>query len=414
MEELGNYVIYVIMFFVAIGALAAIRDDRQGLGAEFVAGIHTIGQLFIPIAGVMAAVPYLTILVEKSAGPLFGAVGADPAMAATSIMSIDMGGYQLTHALAANNESWIMASINGFLLGPHIVFTIPVALALLPKSEHKYLALGMMAGIISIPIGLVAVLGLIDLFEPLIRSTISTTAEADYLLDFEVAAVAANLVPLLVIVGFLAVGLRLFPNAMIKGFMAFGRVADAGMKLVLAMSIIEYFTGAFGTLFGAWGFDPIIADEKDQFRALEICGYIAVMLSGAFPMVYCIQKYLSKPLTALGAKIGLSGIGSAGIIATTANPLALFRLIPHMPAKDKVMTIAYTCCGAWILGDSLAYIANFQPTLIIPLMLGKIIGAAFGLMLAVWLSVPRAMEFERQGQQEQKAQEPEGKLAIAE
>lgn len=396
MQDLGNYVIYVIMFFVGVGALAAIRDDRQGLGGEFVAGIHTIGQLFIPIAGVMASVPFLTVLIEKTAGPLFGALGADPAMAATSVLSVDMGGYQLTHALAVSKESWIMAAINGFLLGPHVVFTIPVALALLPKSEHKYLALGMMAGIISIPVGLLAVVFLINVMGMPIRSDISTTAAPDYLLQFDLATVATNIAPLLIVVLLLATGLRFVPNLMIKGFMTFGRCADAAMKTVLALSIIQYSTGVFTGLLGHWGFDPIIADAKDQFRALEICGYIALMLSGAFPMVYCVQKYLSKPLAVLGSKLGLSAIGSAGIVATTANPLALFRLIPDMSPRDKVMTIAYTCCGAWVLGDALAFIANFQPTLIVPLMLGKIFGAVVGLGLAVWLSVPRAIELSRE------------------
>lgn len=392
MQDLGNYVIYVIMFFVGVGALAAIRDDRQGLGAEFVAGIHTIGQLFIPIAGVMAAVPFLTVLIEKTAGPLFGAMGADPAMAVTTMLSVDMGGYQLTHALANSNESWIMASINGFMLGPNVVFTIPVALALLPKSEHKYLALGMMAGIISIPVGVLAVVFLIDAMGTPIRAEISTTAASDLQLHFDLGTVATNIAPLVIVVLLLAAGLRFAPNLMIKGFMVFGRCADAAMKIVLALSIIQLSTGAFTSLLGQWGFDPIIADAKDQFRALEICGYIAFMLAGAFPMVYCIQKYLSKPLEVVGSKLGLSAIGSAGIVATTANPLALLRLIPDMSPRDKVMTIAYTCCGAWVLGDALAYIANFQPTLIVPLMLGKIFGAVVGLGLATWLSVPRAIE----------------------
>lgn len=392
MQDLGNYVIYVIMFFVGVGALAAIRDDRQGLGAEFVAGIHTIGQLFIPIAGVMAAVPFLTVLIEKTAGPLFGAMGADPAMAVTTMLSVDMGGYQLTHALANSNESWIMASINGFMLGPNVVFTIPVALALLPKSEHKYLALGMMAGIISIPVGVLAVVFLIDAMGTPIRAEISTTAASDLQLHFDLGTVATNIAPLVIVVLLLAAGLRFAPNLMIKGFMVFGRCADAAMKTVLALSIIQLSTGAFTSLLGQWGFDPIIADAKDQFRALEICGYIAFMLAGAFPMVYCIQKYLSKPLEVVGSKLGLSAIGSAGIVATTANPLALLRLIPDMSPRDKVMTIAYTCCGAWVLGDALAYIANFQPTLIVPLMLGKIFGAVVGLGLATWLSVPRAIE----------------------
>lgn len=391
MQELGNYVIYVIMVFVGLGALAAIRDDRQGMGAEFMAGLHAIGQLFIPVAGVMASIPLLTVLIQQAVGPLFHLVGADPAMAATSLLSVDMGGYQLTKALAASPETWIMASINGFLLGPHIVFTIPVALAILPKTEHRYLALGIMAGFISIPVGLLAVVTLISVFKPMIRSDVSTTATADYLLQFQLHDVMANMVPLLIIVLVLAIGLRVIPEIMIKGFMAFGRCIDAAMKIVLALSIIQYFTGVFSALFGHWPLSPLIADSVDQFRALEVCGYTALMLSGAFPMVYCIQKYLGKPLIKAGSMLGLSKPGSAGIIATTANPLALFRLIPQMPARDKVITIAYTCCGAWVLGDSLAFMANFQPSLIVPLLLGKLIGAFSAVGFALWLSVPRAL-----------------------
>ena len=76
----------------------------------------------------------------------------------------------------------------------------------------------------------------------------------------------------------IAAGLNFLPNGMIKGFMLFGRVMDAGIKLVLVFSIVEIFTGLFSTVFGGWGFDPIMADEADQFRALETAGYIGIML----------------------------------------------------------------------------------------------------------------------------------------
>lgn len=74
---------------------------------------------------------------------------------------------------------------------------------------------------------------------------------------------------------------------MIRGFLIFGRVLYAAITLILilVLSIVEYFIGFFSKTFGSWGFDPIIADEKDQFRALEVAGYIGIMLAGAFPMV---------------------------------------------------------------------------------------------------------------------------------
>ncbi|MDA6082955.1 ethanolamine utilization protein EutH, partial [Escherichia coli] len=79
-------------------------------------------------------------------------------------------------------------------------------------------------------------------------------------------------------------------DLMINGFMWFGRILDAGIKLVLVFSIVEIFTGLFTTVFGGWGFHLIMADSEDQFRALETAGYIGIMLAGAFPMVYLLQK----------------------------------------------------------------------------------------------------------------------------
>ena len=63
-----------------------------------------------------------------------------------------------------------------------------------------------------------------------------------------------------------------------------------------------------------------------------------------------------------------------------------------MQAKDKVLAIAFAVCAAFTFGDHLAFTANFQPTIILPLMLGKLLGGAAGFMLALWLSVPKAQE----------------------
>jgi len=187
----------------------------------------------------------------------------------------------------------------------------------------------------------------------------------------------------------LAAGLRLFPEAMIKGFLYFGKILYALITLILVASIIEYFTSLFSTLFGSWGFDPIIADEKDQVRALETAGYIGVMLCGAFPMVYLINQYLAGPMEKIGQKVGLSAVGVAGILAALANILAMFHLVGKMPEKDKVVVIAFAVCAAFCFGDHLSFSANFQPALILPLLLGKIGGGICACLLALWLSVPR-------------------------
>jgi ethanolamine transporter len=152
----------------------------------------------------------------------------------------------------------------------------------------------------------------------------------------------------------------------------------------------------FAFLFGWWGFDPIIADQQDQLRALEVAGYIGTMLAGAFPMVYLIKRYLARPMDVIGRRMGLESAGAAGLLAAVANILAMFRLVRDMRPKDKVLNIAFAVCAAFLFGDHLAFTANFQPNLIPAVMLGKLGGGTAAFLLAYWLSVPKALELEQQ------------------
>lgn len=403
MAQFGNYVLYVIMACAVIGAVAAIRNDESELGKEFIEGLYSIGPIFVPVAGIMAATPYLASAVRAVFGPAFHAVGADAAIAATTFIAVDMGGYQLAEALASSKEAWIMAMVTGYMAGATIVFSIPVGLSMLEKKDHKYMALGVMSGILTVPIGVFVTSAILALSKTSVRGTISTDAAATYQLALTFGQIGANLIPLIVICALLAIGLWLIPDKMIKGFIWFGKIMDAGIKLVLVFSIVEYFTGFFTKVFGAWGFNPIIADAADQVRALEIAGYIGIMLAGAFPMVYLIKKYLAKPLEAIGRKFGFSSTGSAGILAAAANILALFRIVKDMPAADKVKTIAFAVCSAFLIGDHIAFTANFQPTMILPIMIGKLTAGIIAVAIAIKLSVPKAVALEEKEKLEERA-----------
>ena len=395
MAEFGNYVIYIIMVCAVLGAFASIKNQETGLGAEFVSGLHSIGPIFIPVAGIMASIPYLSIFVSSVFGPIFESIGADPAIAATTLTAIDMGGYQLADALPQSREGWIVASVTGYMAGAMIVFSIPVGLAMLKKKDHKYMALGVMAGIFSVPIGVFAASMIIAVSDAGVREAISTNADSTYMLTMGLGAIVQNILPLIIFCIAIALGLKVAPNKMISGFLSFGKIMDGALKLVLVFSIVEYFTGVFSNTLGGWGFDPIIADEADMFRALEIAGYIGIMLSGAFPMVYLIRKYLAKPMEVIGAKFGMDNTGAAGILAASANILAMFHLIQDMKSRDKVLCIAFSVCGAFLFGDHLAFTANFQPNLIVPVMIGKLTGGLFGFALALWIAVPARKNLRR-------------------
>ncbi|MGI8860483.1 MAG: ethanolamine utilization protein EutH, partial [Rubrobacteraceae bacterium] len=53
-------------------------------------------------------------------------------------------------------------------------------------------------------------------------------------------------------------------------------------------------------------------------------------------------------------------------------------------------------CSAFLLGDHLAFTANFQPNMILPLMLGKFGAGILAIALAYWIAVPTALKLEQQ------------------
>ena len=391
---IGTVVVYIIMACAIAGAVASAIKPESELGQQFVAGVDSIGPIFLPSAGILASAPYLTAFVEGVSGPAYGALGADPAMAATTFIAVDMGGYQLADALAQTRESWIMAMMTGYMAGATIVFTIPVALKMLEKRDRKYLALGVMSGLLAIPIGVFVASAIIALSHPVIREVVSTNADATYQLALSWAQIGVNLVPLIIICVALALGLKLKPDAMIKGFIVFGRVMEGALKIVFVLVVVECFTGIFTTVFGSFGFDPIIADDEDMFRALETSGAIGMMLCGAFPMVYLIRKYLAKPLAKIGGAVGLSSDATAGLLAGSANVLALLSVVKDLKARDKVICMAFAVCCAFLFGDHLSFTANFQPSLIVPVLLGKLAAGICAIAFAHVLAVKKAEELE--------------------
>src|SRR5699024_5436926 len=233
---IADIIVYIMMACALSGAIASIINSESELGKQFEEGINVIAPIFANSAGIMASIPFISTFIEKILGPFFRSIGADMATSATTILATDMGGYQLADVLKDSYEGWIMAMIVGFMAGATIVFSIPLGLPILDKRDHKYMALGIMSGLLTIPIGAFIAFTTMD-----IRTAISTTAEADHTFNLSYMQIFINLLPLLIFVVILAALLRFLPNVMIKAFLIFGKVLSAAIRLVLVFSIIEIF-----------------------------------------------------------------------------------------------------------------------------------------------------------------------------
>ena len=268
--------------------------------------------------------------------------------------------------------------------------------SIIDKRDHKYFGLGIMSGILSIPFAVMAMTTLLKLTGTPVRETLSNTTPENFNLVYTWGQIWLNMLPIVVFCLILALLLRFFIDIMVKAFLVFGRALDIGIKIVLVLSIVEYFTGIFSRIFSGWAFAPIIADAEDQFRALENAGYIALMLAGAYPMIYLIDKFFGKALQRLGAKCGFTTTGSIGIFATCAEQIAMFGIVKKMIPAEKVKVVALSVCGSWLLGAHISITANFQPSLLAIILIGKMIGAVIAVFFAIWLGVPMAKRLEKQ------------------
>ncbi len=389
MELLGQIVLYIIMGCCGAGAIATVVKEDSGLAQSFHDGIRAMASLFLPVVGLMVSVPYLVIGVENIFGDIFRSIGADPAIAAAVIIPPDCGGYALFLALARSPEVVVIAVMVAITTASTIAFNIPIGLSILKKEDHSYLALGAMSGFLSIPFAVLITCTILIITKPAIRTTFTTTGAAEYILQLDFLTVFLNLLPIVIFCVLLALGLKFFPKAMVKGFIIFGKVLLSILTLIAAASIIEYYTGIFSRIFGGWGFDPMLGDEEESFRAIELLGTIAMMLSGAFPMVYLIRKFCGKGLAKLGALVGLDEVGSAGLLAAMANAVALFSMVKDMSPASKVIAIAFTVCAGYALGDWIAFNVNFQPNLVVPVFIGQLCGGMIGIFFAKVIAVPR-------------------------
>ena len=144
--SINEIIVYLMVVFMALGAFDRILGNRFGLGEKFEEGIMAMGSLALAMIGIICLAPVLANLLRPVVVPLYQALGADPAMFAGTLLANDMGGAPLAQELALTQEAGQFGGlIVGSMLGPTIVFTIPVGLGIIKAEDRPYLATGVLA-----------------------------------------------------------------------------------------------------------------------------------------------------------------------------------------------------------------------------------------------------------------------------
>lgn len=347
--------IAVMAGFAVLGAVDRIFGNRWGLGKEFEEGILAMGSLALAMVGIVSLAPVLASVLKPVVVPVYNALGADAAMFAGTILACDMGGGALAKEMAADPQAALLGGVlTGSMLGATIVFTIPVAMGILREQDRPAMAKGILCGIVTIPLG-VLVGGLAA--------------------GFPAAMVLRNLIPIVLIAVLIALGLWRAEKAMVKGFELFGKFVVVVVTVGLAASIVEALTG--------YAIIPGMAPISEGFATV---GTIAIVLAGAFPLVFVLTKLLRKPLMAVGRLLGINDAAAAGLIASLANSIATFGLVKEMNERGKVVNIAFAVSAAFVFGDHLGFTAGFAPEMMGGMIVGKLVGGVSAVGVALLLT----------------------------
>lgn len=398
---INQIIMYFMMAFMVIGAIDRVFDQYggaehvlgklgfgklgkqiSGAGAQFEEGFMAMGALALAMVGITALAPVLAKLLGPLIIPLYESVGASPAMFAGSLLACDMGGFPLAKELAGQDiAAWLYSGlVLGSMMGPTIVFSIPVALGIIDIKDRSPLAMGILAGIVTIPLGCIAG-GFAAMY--------SGVEYKGVLVEFSTRMILVNMIPVIVVAALVAAGLKFIPEKMISGFQVFAKALVSVITIGLMASVLQATTG----LSIIPGMDPIFMSTGDVpgqgLRAIETIGSIACVLLGAYPMVLLLTRWFEKSFQRVGALLQVNDIAAAGMIATLVNNIPMFGMLNKMDERGKVINCAFAVSAAFTFGDHLGFTAGVMAPMIFPMIVGKLVGGVTAVGMAL-LIAPKA------------------------
>ena len=343
---------FVFACFMLLATVDRVIGNRFGVGKEMEKGVMLLGTMTLSMVGMIVLAPVIANWIMPVLNPLKEYLHLEPSVIMGSLLANDMGGAPLAEQVASNAVSgYFNGLVVASMLGATVSFTIPLALGVIDKSRHKDVALGMLCGIITIPVGCL-ISGLI--------------------LKMSVADLARNLIPLIIFSGLIALGLALAPNGCVKVFTIFGKGVQILVALGLAVGIFSKLTG-ITLLPGMASFD-----DEGMRTVVNAC----VVMTGAFPLVYILSKILKKPLIFFGKLIGINDISAMGLISCLATNVTTISMVEKMDKKGVVLNMAFAVSGAFVFAGHLAFTVSFNADYLVPVIIGKLTAGICAVILA--------------------------------
>jgi ethanolamine transporter len=352
--EINIIIFSVLSVGIILGGIDYCLGNKFGFGEEFENGLKTFGPLALAMLGIICLAPIIGAIIRPVAVPALRTIGADPSMAA-SLLAVDMGGYPVAKSLALTPTSAVFSGLMvSSMLGATLVFSIPVALSIVHKEDHTFLLKGLLAGVITIPLG----------------AFIGGAAAG-----FPMKELALNSVPLLILSLMIVLSLYFFSHHAMRAAAHLGKFIVILSAVGLIIASVQFLTGK-----------TFLPGMIPLASGIKIVGVISIVLMGAFPLVKLLTSKANRPLQDAGAKLGINSASAAGLLASLVNNIPMLHTFEKMDERGKVLNSAFMVSGAFLIGDHLGFVASVDPKMIGYVMLAKLTAAVLSIPVALMLS----------------------------
>lgn len=350
--QVNEIIMYFMAFGVLIGGVDRILGNRFGFGVRFENAFRLLGPIALSMAGIICLAPLLSSLMGSAVVPLSDLLGMDPGIFG-SILSIDMGGYQLALDLAADPQIGRFAAIIvSSIFGCTVVFTIPVGLGTIRMDDRPYFTKGILLGLIAMPAAILT---------------------GGLVFGLTVVEILWNSSPILMISLLLFIGIVKWPDAMMRGFQVFARLIQMITTAGLTLAAIHHIAGI-----------EILKGMPPLMDAMKTVCSIAIVMLGSMPLAELIQRLMKVPFTWIRKQTGLNSVSTTALLLSMVSVTPALAMIPDMDKRGKVVNSAYIVCGASAFAAHLAFTMSTQPDMVPALLSAKLLGGFLGAAIALF------------------------------
>lgn len=319
-----NFFILIMLVLSLVGLLDKILNNKLGLVEAFDKGINSMGGIAMSMIGFYCIAITLIqnnveIITKISDGSWL-----DPSIIIGSILAPDMGGFSIIAGL--DNPTFLIFSgvVLTSTIGTTISFQLPIFLASLNKDDLNPFISGLVYGILSLPLVLIAV--------------------AFYL---QIPNLLINLLPIILLCLILVIALYFSYHKTIFVLTLFGYV-------IRTVSIVLFALVALQLYFNQLSITSMALISEAMVIVLRMC----IIVCGSMILSDLVIKKFSRFVFMMGQKLGINSTSVMGLLLSLGTSIAMVPLFSQMDRKGKMMNAAFSVSGAYVLGGQLGFISS--------------------------------------------------------